>query len=61
MAFSSEVMKENIFRNAENIAWEISFLDWKECYFARSLSLNLPIQQSKRTMCMKSVERWSTS
>lgn len=54
-------MKENIFRKAENIAWETSFLDWKEFYFALSFSLNLPIQQSKWTMCIKSVERWGTN
>lgn len=61
MVFSSKVMKENIFRKAENIAWETSFFDWKECYFVLSLSLNLPIQRSKRTMCIKSVERRSAS
>lgn len=61
MAFSSKVMKENIFRKAENIARETGFSDWKECSFALSLSLNLPIQQSKWTMCIRSVERWGTS
>jgi hypothetical protein len=41
MGFSSKVMNENIFKEAENIAWETSFLDWKEFYIAFFLSLFL--------------------